>query len=43
MIGAQDLRLFRYVESAEEAWEVLAAHYGFDLPPTETGAFAEDV
>ena len=43
MIGAQDLQLFRYVESAEEAWEVLAGHYGFDLPTTETGAFAEDV
>ena len=43
MISAHDLQLFRYVESAEEAWEVLAAHYGFDQPPTETGAFAEDV
>jgi uncharacterized protein (TIGR00730 family) len=43
MIGAQDLQLFRYVESAEEAWEVLAAHYGFDAPATETGAFAEDM
>jgi hypothetical protein len=43
MISAHELQLFRYVESAEEAWEVLAAHYGFDLPPTETGAFAEDI
>jgi uncharacterized protein (TIGR00730 family) len=43
MIGAQDLQLFRYVESAEEAWDVLAGHYGFDLPTTESGAFAEDV
>jgi uncharacterized protein (TIGR00730 family) len=43
MISAKDLQLFRYVESAEEAWDVLAHHYGFDLPPTETGAFAEDV
>ncbi len=43
MIGAQDLQLFRYVESAEEAWAVLAEHYGFDAPATETGAFAEDV
>ena len=43
MIGEKDLQLFRYVESAEEAWEVLAAHYGFDLPATETGAFAEDI
>jgi uncharacterized protein (TIGR00730 family) len=43
MIGPADPQLIRYVESAEEAWEVLAAHYGFDLPPTQTGAFAEDI
>ncbi len=43
MISSHDLQLFRYVESAEEAWEVLAAHYGFDQPPTESGAFAEDI
>jgi uncharacterized protein (TIGR00730 family) len=42
MIGAQDLQLFRYVETAEEAWEVLAAHYGFDLSNTLAGEFAED-
>ena len=43
MISEGDLGLFRFVETAEEAWDILAAHYGFDLPPTETGAFAEDV
>ena len=43
MISAGDLQLFRYVESAEEAWEVLAAHYGFDLPASETGEFATDI
>jgi uncharacterized protein (TIGR00730 family) len=43
MISAKDLGLFRFVETAEEAWEVLATHYGFDAPPTETGAFADDV
>jgi uncharacterized protein (TIGR00730 family) len=43
MIGAGDLNLFRYVETAEEAWEVLATHYGFDLPPTETGEYAADI
>jgi len=42
MISPGDERLIRFVETAEEAWEVLAAHYGFDQPPTETGAFAED-
>ncbi len=42
MIGAQDLRLFHFVESAEEAWERLAAHYGFELRDTAAGKFAED-
>jgi uncharacterized protein (TIGR00730 family) len=43
MIGASDLSLFHFVETADEAWEVLATHYGFDLPATETGEFADDV
>ena len=43
MISEGDLGLFSFVETAEEAWDILAEHYGFDLPPTETGAFAEDV
>ncbi len=43
MISPQDVNLFHYVETAEEAWEVLAAEYGFDLPETETGAFAIDI
>ena len=43
MISAGDENLIRFVETAEEAWEVLAAHYGFDLPATETGEFADDV
>jgi predicted Rossmann-fold nucleotide-binding protein len=43
MISAGDLSLFHFVETAEEAWEVLAAHYGFDLPPTQTGEFADDI
>jgi hypothetical protein len=43
MIGAEDLQLFRYVETAEEAWSVLESHYGFDLPATQTGEFATDV
>jgi uncharacterized protein (TIGR00730 family) len=42
MISAPDVELFRFVETAEEAWDVLAAHYGFDLPDTTTGAFAEE-
>lgn len=43
MINERDLNLFRFVETAEEAWAALSEHYGFDLPTTETGAFAEDI
>jgi uncharacterized protein (TIGR00730 family) len=38
MISAGDEKLIRFVESAEEAWEVLSTHYRFDLQPTNTGA-----
>jgi uncharacterized protein (TIGR00730 family) len=31
MISALDLQLFRFVESAEEAWALLEAEYGFEL------------
>ena len=31
MISALDLNLFRFVETAEEAWAVLEAEYGFEL------------
>ena len=31
MISEVDLQLFRFVESAEEAWALLEAEYGFDL------------
>jgi uncharacterized protein (TIGR00730 family) len=37
MISALDLQLFRFVETAEEAWAVLEAEYGFDLADTELG------
>lgn len=43
MIGPHDMDLFRFVETAEEAWAALSEHYGFDLPATQTGAFAEDI
>ena len=43
MISSGDTGLVRFVETAEEAWEVLATHYGFDLPPTQTGEFAVDI
>ncbi len=43
MISQQDLGLFHFVETAEEAWELLAAEYAFDLPQTQTGEFALDI
>jgi uncharacterized protein (TIGR00730 family) len=43
MISPGDLSLFQFVETAEEAWAALAEYYGFDLPPTQTGEFADDV
>jgi uncharacterized protein (TIGR00730 family) len=43
MISAGDLGLFRFVETAEEAWAALAEHYGFDEPTTQTGEFAVDI
>ena len=38
MISAADLGLFHFVETAEEAWQVLATHYGFALSPATAGA-----
>jgi uncharacterized protein (TIGR00730 family) len=43
MISPGDVNLFRYVETAEEAWELLQAEYGFDATPTQTGDFAADI
>ena len=43
MIGAADLGLFHFVETAEEAWARLAEHYGFDESGTQAGELAEDV
>ena len=43
MISPQDVNLFHYVESAEEAWAILARDYGLDEPAQGEGAHAEDV
>jgi len=43
MVSPQDLQLFRYVETAEEAWAALAQHYGFDEPALHAADLAEDV
>ena len=42
-ISPGDERLFDYAETAEEAWAILEAYYGFDAPRTETGEFAVDI
>jgi uncharacterized protein (TIGR00730 family) len=43
MIAPEDVHLFHFVETAEEAWAVLAAEYGYDLPDTNTGDLAIDI
>jgi uncharacterized protein (TIGR00730 family) len=43
MIAPGDVHLFHFVETAEEAWDRLAAEYGYDLPNTEGGELALDV
>jgi uncharacterized protein (TIGR00730 family) len=43
MISPGDVELFRFVETAEEAWEVLDATYGFSSMSPEDGPHAEDV
>ncbi|MFL6661395.1 MAG: LOG family protein [Rhizobacter sp.] len=40
MISPEDVGLFHFVESAEEAWDVLARVYGFDAPADASGAVA---
>jgi len=42
MISAEDLGLFHYVETAEEAWARLAEHYGFDAAGTMAGDYSDD-
>ena len=43
MIGANDVHLFRYVETAEEAWAVLDTEYDFDRWEAQPGEFAADI
>jgi uncharacterized protein (TIGR00730 family) len=43
MISANDVNLFHFVETAEEAWSHLETEYGFDLPETQTGELAVDI
>ena len=41
-ISAGDVNLFRFVETAEEAWEHLVDFYAFDAPPTVAGELDDD-
>jgi uncharacterized protein (TIGR00730 family) len=43
MISPMDLHLFRFVETAEEAWSVLEAYYGFGAREDMKGDFADNV
>ena len=43
MISAGDTRLFHFVETAEEAWALLVAEYGYDQPGDATGELALDI
>ncbi|RQP26296.1 LOG family protein [Piscinibacter terrae] len=40
MISPMDVELFRFVETAQEAWDVLEAHYGFSLREDAKGDLA---
>jgi hypothetical protein len=43
MISPEDIKLFHFVETAEDAWALLAAQYGYDLPDTQGGELALDI
>jgi len=43
MISPMDVELFRFVETAQEAWDVLEAHYGFSLREDAKGDVASEV
>ena len=43
MVSPDDVKLFHYVESAEEAWSWLEREYGFNQPETRTGDLALDI
>ncbi|MGL6110030.1 MAG: TIGR00730 family Rossman fold protein [Rubrivivax sp.] len=43
MIHADDVNLFHFVESADEAWALLEREYGFGQPAARTGDLAVDI
>src|SRR5258706_4020194 len=42
MISPIELNLFHFVETAQEAWDVLEAHYGFSLREDAQGDYASE-
>ncbi|TCP06368.1 TIGR00730 family Rossman fold protein [Caldimonas thermodepolymerans] len=42
MISPEDVHLFQYVETAEEAWAAICAAYALDAPHHANGALAEE-
>jgi predicted Rossmann-fold nucleotide-binding protein len=42
MISPEDVHLFQYVETAEEAWAAIAEAYALDAPASMSGTFADD-
>jgi uncharacterized protein (TIGR00730 family) len=42
MISPEDVALFRYVETAEEAWEAICSHYGLGAPAAGGSTAADD-
>jgi len=42
MISPMDVKLFHFVETAEEAWDLLQSHYGFELRHAK-GDYASEV
>ncbi len=43
MISPDDVNLFKFVETAEEAWAHLEQEYGFGQPPVAAGDLAVDI
>jgi uncharacterized protein (TIGR00730 family) len=43
MISPDDIHLFNFVETAEEAWALLDEEYGFEAGDTQTGEYASDI
>jgi predicted Rossmann-fold nucleotide-binding protein len=43
MISPDDIHLFNFVETAEEAWALLDVEYGFEAGDTQTGEYASDI